>query len=206
MASFWIHDPTVLMASDQVTQIWPNAGMSSAQKLNAITRLVIVLSLLGYALTGNSRFAFMGAATVAVVVAYQLAQPPLKEGLETRVDPANYTMPTQTNPLMNVLLPEINAAPNRKPALPHGPETAALVTKKVTDRAGKHVDPRIFRGTNNEIDTDHFMHNFYTTASTTIPNDQEGFSAFLYGDMPSGKEGDAGALANRNVRLGQVTV
>jgi hypothetical protein len=50
------------------------------------------------------------------------------------------------------------------------------------------------------------MHNFYTTASTTIPNDQEGFSAFLYGDMPSGKEGDEAALAKRNVRLGQVNV
>lgn len=206
MASFWIHDPTVLMASDQITQIWPTVGMPSVQKLNAITRLVILLSLLGYALTSNSRFAYIGAATIAAIVAYQVAQPPLKEGLETRVDTTNFTAPTQANPLMNVLLPEINSAPNRKPALPHSPETAALATQKVVERAGKSVDPRIFRGTNNEIDTDHFMHNFYTTASTTIPNDQEGFSNFLYGDMPSGKEGDEFALAKRNVRIGQVNV
>ena len=48
------------------------------------------------------------------------------------------------------------------------------------------------------------MRNFYTTASTTIPNDQEGFSQFLYGDMISSKEGNPISLGRQNPRLGSI--
>ena len=54
------------------------------------------------------------------------------------------------------------------------------------------------------MDLEYSMRNFYTTASTTIPNDQEGFSKFLYGDMISAKEGNPSALARQNPRLGSV--
>lgn len=208
MASFWIHDPTALMARDRVFELWPAPSMNQPEKLNAITRLVIVMSLLGYALTGNSRFALIGGVTLAAIVGYHLAQSAsVKEGMESEMAATKeYTMPTAANPLMNVLLPELNGAPNRKKALPYSPETAALVNKKVTDRVGKSVDPRIFRGTNNELDLEYSMRNFYTTASTTNPNDQAGFSSFLYGDMISGKEGNELALAKHNARLGPVSV
>ena len=32
------------------------------------------------------------------------------------------------------------------------------------------------------------MHSFYTTPNTTIPNDQDKFAKFCYGNMPSNKE------------------
>jgi hypothetical protein len=203
--AFWIHDPTALMASDHVFELWPTADMTTHLKLNAITRLVVVMSLLGYLLTKNARFAIIGAITIAAVVMYQMYLPPLKEGMEARIDSNEYTTPTAANPLMNVLLPEINGPP-KKPALPYNSETATVINKKVVDQLGKNVDPRIFRGTNNELDLEYSMRNFYTTASTTTPNDQAGFSEFLYGDMPSAKEGDPMALLKHNARLGPVNV
>lgn len=206
MTSFWIHDPTALMSRDHILELWPTAGMSTPQKLNAITRLVVVLSLLGYALTGNPRFAIIGAVTLVAIIGFQLNRGVVKEGFESVAAALEYTVPTGANPMMNVLLPEINGAPNRKPALPYSAETAALMNKKVTDRVGKSVDPRVFRGTNNELDMEYSMRNFYTTASTTTPNDQEGFSTFLYGDMISGKEGNELALAKYGARLGPVSV
>jgi hypothetical protein len=75
----------------------------------------------------------------------------------------------------------------------------------VKKQFSKNVDPRIFQGVNNELDLEYSMRNFYTTASTTVPNDQEGFSKFLYGDMISAKEGDLTALAHQHPRLGSVT-
>ena len=50
------------------------------------------------------------------------------------------------------------------------------------------------------------MRSFYTTASSAIPNDQEGYSHFLYKDMISGKEGNAAALLRNVARIGQMPV
>ena len=55
------------------------------------------------------------------------------------------------------------------------------------------------------MDLEYSMRNFYTNPSTTIPNDQKGFSEFLYGDMISAKEGNPIALARQQPRLGSVT-
>ena len=45
----------------------------------------------------------------------------------------------------------------------------------------------IVEGNNTEFD--YSMRNFYSTANTEIPSDQESFSNYLYGDMKSTKDG-----------------
>jgi hypothetical protein len=93
---------------------------------------------------------------------------------------------------MNVLLPEINGNPNRKSAIKSYTPSSE---KEINDQAKQNLpDPRIYKGTRNEMDFEYSMRNFYTTASTTIPNDQEGFSKFCFGDMISAKEGNPTAL------------
>jgi hypothetical protein len=103
---------------------------------------------------------------------------------------------------MNVLLPELNGNPNRKKALEsYTPST----NKEILESVKKMLpDPRLYKGTNNEMDLEYSMRNFYTTANTTIPNDQEGFGEFCYGNMPSAKEGSEIALLKQNPRLGSV--
>ena len=46
--SFWINNPSVLFNSKHITEIWPKSNMSRDEKLNAMTRFIIVISLLGY--------------------------------------------------------------------------------------------------------------------------------------------------------------
>ena len=49
------------------------------------------------------------------------------------------------------------------------------------------------------------MHTFYATPNTKIPNDQEGFANFCYGDMISSKEGNPLALERNNLpKMGSV--
>ena len=49
------------------------------------------------------------------------------------------------------------------------------------------------------------MQTFYATANTRVPNDQEGFANFCYGDMISSKEGNPLALERSNLpRMGSV--
>jgi hypothetical protein len=54
---FWTNDPTILLNKDNITEVWPLTSMDYEQKLNAISRLVIVLTirLAPFLLFGNNR-------------------------------------------------------------------------------------------------------------------------------------------------------
>ncbi len=43
---FWLKDPTILFNRDKIGELWPTTDMSPNDKLNAVTRLVIILSIL----------------------------------------------------------------------------------------------------------------------------------------------------------------
>lgn len=103
--------------------------------------------------------------------------------------------------MMNVLLPEINGNPGRKPGLPHSARTAAAAHDKVKE--GK--DPRLFMNPNDAMQFDDSMRHFHTVPGGTIPN--EGFREFCYADLidtPTAKEGDPVALGRYKARLGSV--
>jgi hypothetical protein len=48
------------------------------------------------------------------------------------------------------------------------------------------------------------MRQFHPVANTRIPNDQDAFAKFCYGEMKSCKEGDEFACGRINSRIGQV--
>lgn len=185
-------------------ELWPTPTMSLPEKLNAVTRTVVLLSVLGFVFTTALRFIWMGAFTLIAVVAYeQSSDPQTQEPFVAPLNMKRHTTPTKTNPMMNVLLTEINGNPKRKAALPSShPETAQLIKEKVKQIG--NIDPRLLKGTNSEMELDYSMRQFFSTASTTIPNDQEAFGAFCYGDMRSAKEGDEFALGRQNSRIGSV--
>jgi len=190
--TFWLNDYSILMKKE----IWPTNSMTYIEKLNAITRLVILLSLAGFALTQEMKYIWIGLFTIAIIIVYHKSI----EEPEAFTSKTYKTVPTQQNPLMNVLLPEINENPTRGEALPYSDKTE----KKITDQVKKGLDPRIYQGTNNEMDLEYSMRQFYTNPSTTVPNNQEEFSKFCYGDMISAKEGNEIALIRQNPRLGAV--
>jgi hypothetical protein len=201
MSQFWINDPTILLNKYNLF-FWPTDSMSMNDKLNAITRLVVALTIAGFLFTQNINFVWIGILTLGSIIVYHTMNTVTKEPFEKQ-NPKHHTSPTSANPLMNVLLPEINGNPNRKSAMKsYTPDTEQTINKKVKQQKSMLTDT--YKGTNNEIKFENSMRNFYTTANTTIPNDQEGFSNFLYGNMISGKEGNTTALAGRNSGLYQL--
>ena len=42
---FWTNEPTILFNKDHMLELWPNSNMIYEQKLNAITRLIILVSI-----------------------------------------------------------------------------------------------------------------------------------------------------------------
>ena len=199
---FWINDPTILLNRDHISQVWISPKMSFEEKLNAITRLVSLLTIAGFILMQNINFIWVGMLTLLLIVIYYNTNTVTVEQFEKQ-NPKHHTVPTAANPMMNVLLPELNGNPKRKSALKsYLADTEKTINQKVKQTISKNVDPSIFKGINNELEFEYSMRNFYTTANTTIPNDQEGFGDFCYGNMISAKEGNIVALARHNPRLG----
>ena len=258
---FWINDPTVLFKREEMMDIWPAPLMSIEQKMNAISRIVILLSILGFLITKNVNIIFTGAITLAVfVMMYKLqhqeeydakngdnkdnnsnngnnGNDKKKEGFINSAflnDPTNnqleyskyskmrnvlkpnLTTPTVTNPMMNVLLPEIAYDPERNQAalaydpkvekeINHTTEVATVLDfEPRTITEAEKLRKKLFADLGDKYEFDDSMRTFYTNPNTTIPNDQKGFAEFCFGDMISCKEANEFACQRFNPVLGGV--
>jgi hypothetical protein len=65
-----------------------------------------------------------------------------------------------------------------------------VVEKEINQKFKESIDPKLFRDLGDDIEFEHSMRNFYTMPNTTIPNDQETFLKFCYGNMASCRDGD----------------
>ena len=68
MIPFWINDPTILFNKNYLGEIWPHSSMNYEQKLNSITRLVFIITLLGYLTTFSNKILISGAITIGIIV------------------------------------------------------------------------------------------------------------------------------------------
>jgi hypothetical protein len=193
-------------------EIWPAPNMSTDRKLNAITRLIIILTLLGYLVTRKEKFLITGLITLVVIIILQKIQGNKapkedKEGFVNaelykayemynndsvfQQNKASFTEPAITNPAMNVLLTEIADNPERKPAAPaFNASVDAEINKKTIDMVKKNfqdpkIDVRLFKDLGDSFEFDQSMRTWYATPNTQIPNDQGAFADFCYGDMIS---------------------
>jgi hypothetical protein len=203
-SQFWVYEPTILLKRDEIANLWPTVSMSANDKLNAITRLVLILTLLGFLVSKSNKIVITGVVTIASIVLLYFVQNTRNKGnKEGFTNPNvykllknNYTEPTVSNPVMNVLLNQINDEPNRKPAAPaYNPAVEKEINEKTQkfvseNFADPNIDQRLFKDLGDSFNFDQSMRTWYATANTQIPNDQEGFAEYLYGDMPSCKEGD----------------
>ena len=66
--NIWFNNPLVLFKKGHINQIWPKGNMNKNEKINAITRLVITLTILGFLVTQNYNFLLTGIITLGVIV------------------------------------------------------------------------------------------------------------------------------------------
>jgi hypothetical protein len=166
--SFWINDPTVLFNKDFIFELWPTNNMSYEQKLNAITRLIFLLTILGYILTKSYKIVLVGMLTIVGI--YWLFKTK-KQKLTKEMLMEEFTLPERNslqpatlitnpetletvlksefkegnkkNPFSNVLLTEIMDNPDRKSAPPaFNVDVEEDITKNVK-RAVQRMNPGI---------------------------------------------------------------
>ena len=175
---FWSNDPTVLFNKDYIFELWPTTDMCYEQKLNAITRLIILITILGYISTMSQRILVIGFLTLAVIFVLfkmrkqKLTNSMVKEGFfvensspdifkqqsKTITNPVTletvlndeFKEGTKKNPFSNVLLTQINDDPERKSAPPSfNVDVDEGITKNVK-RSVQMMNPGI-KNTNKQL-------------------------------------------------------
>ena len=168
---FWTNEPTILFNKEYMLDLWPSSNMNYEQKLNAITRLIILVSILGYILTMSTRIIFVGIITLVIIFVLfkmkkqKLTKEMLNEGFTIQgneitglfdkslsttnpitlesVLKSEFKEGTKRNPFSNVLLTEIMDEPDRKSAPPSfNPDVDVQITKDVK-RSVQFMNPEI---------------------------------------------------------------
>jgi hypothetical protein len=79
---FWTNDPLILFNKDYIFELWPNTIMSYEQKMNSITRLIIIITVLGFILTKSTRLLIVGIVTIALIfVLYKMRKPKMSNDM-----------------------------------------------------------------------------------------------------------------------------
>jgi hypothetical protein len=175
---FWTNDPTILFNKEYILELWPTADMCYEQKLNSISRLIILLTILGYILTMSKRIIAVGCLTLLIIfVLYSIRKQKITkdmlEGFNVQGNevtgmfdnkPKSYVNPVtldavlrtefkegnKKNPFSNVLLPQINDEPDRKAAPPSfNVDVDEDITKNVK-KAVQMLNPGI-KNTNKQL-------------------------------------------------------
>jgi hypothetical protein len=217
MIKFWLDNPNILLDRDYITEIFPNERFGLAQKLNAITRLVIAMTILGYLFTKSLKILVSAVITLVVLVIiyktksgkenfsnfvkkdqeyYQKDIENVSKKDENFIK-QHFTTPTKKNPVMNILMDEYKYNPERPPAAPIYNDQ---IKQQVNENA-KSENSRLYKNLGDNIIYENSMRNFHTMPNTKIPNNQKEFALFCYGNMPSCKEGDSLQCTKNNAGL-----
>lgn len=207
--TLWINDPSIFFQTSKLLEVWPKEYMNHEQKINAISRCVIYLTLIGGIFFKNIKIFVSGIVTLVVlVITYYILKKRSKEFMYNKIKEGfsdqdlyekykhNFTNPTTQNPNMNVLLPEIQDNPHRQAAAPSynkaveeeiNESVKNIVRKNFND---ENIDEKLFKDIGDKLPFEQSMRQFYTNPNTLVPNNQKEFAQFCYGNMASCKDGD----------------
>ena len=185
---FWIDQPKLLFHSNYIHEIWMYERMNMNQKLNAMTRLIIVLSLLGFICFNRSIFIVIGLIMIgAIVLIYKR-----KNVFEGMTDTTMKVLPN--NPLNNVLMTDYKENPN---LLPNHPE----YTEKLEDTINQSALTSIlkqntdnkdiqkgFVSSRDKFEFEQSMRPFFTNPVNSVDQIEYGdFLKYCFGKLPSDK-------------------
>ena len=205
--TFWLNNPAILFDKNAITQLWPLESMTREQKINAITRLVILLTLIGFLFLNNIKILVTGIIAILILLftyyilnkntnLNKVKETFSNEDIYKKVK-HNFTNPSVINPVMNILLPEIQDNPNRLEAAPSynnavknsiNEETKNYIVGNFDNN--ENIKKNLFDDQGDNFEFEQSMRQFYTTANTRVPNNQKEFARFCYGNMASCKDGD----------------
>ena len=169
----WYEDPHALFTKSNWTRFVPLPTMTTTEALNAVVRFTTYFTLLLFVATQSTTYIMLIPAVLFLTYVLHVLFPNGKK-LESYMNSEKYTMPTPNNPFMNVLLTEIGDDPDRADAAPISSKDVRAKVQK----AFQHTND-IYMDTSDMFDQSQAMRTFHTLQSAKVPNDQDGFLAWL---------------------------
>lgn len=210
---FWGENPNILFEGTYLYELFPTEHMSYNQKLNAITRLLIIISLLLLILTKRPTIILVLLLTLGFIYGYHYHYNKVtQEKFSNRADEVIaehnintddvFDEPTSSNPFSNVLVSDISLNPDKKAAPPAFSE---ITNKNIMDNSKKmiqelnpdhpNINEKLFKDLGEQYTFEQSLRQFHSNPNTQVVNDQTGFAEFCYGNMVSCKEGNLFACA-----------
>ena len=209
---FWLTNPSVLIDYNYITNIWPRREDDVNTKLNAVTRCVVLLSLIGIVLTQNNKMRLLATTfvTLIAIVFYQHYIIKIKGNFDSNTGEEEFQTRERRSEQINVqrnvndeeryqemcgrdglhepknINPMMNVMPmdikNNPQRPPAQPSYKTCVKKNIRKNIKKNLDPRLFCDLGDELAFSHFERQFHTMPNTQVPNNQKKFAEFCYGN------------------------
>lgn len=190
---FWIKDPTILFNKKYISQVWPYSYLSYNEKLNATTRFIILLSLLGFLLLNKVIVIVLGLIVIGGIVLLHIQTNKEGFGFGIPYKITDQQKIEENNPFSNVLMDDYKYNPNKKAAdINYSSEIEEKINTKVKDFViQENIDNNdiysMFKNEGDKFSFEQSLRQFNTNPSTTIPNKQDDFLKFCYGKLTSEK-------------------
>jgi hypothetical protein len=189
---FWIDNPKVLFQAKYIQEVWIDKSMNMNQKLNALTRLIILLSLLGFICFNRSLFLVIGLLLIiAMVIFYKQYA---VEGMTSCQRPKTTCHVMPSNPMNNVLVTDYKENPHLKPSHPeyslqveNNINTSALTSILLQNKDNKDIH-KGFGTSRDQFEFEQSMRPFFTQPVNSVDKVEYGdFLKYCYGALPSDK-------------------
>ena len=185
----WIENIEILIHQDRLREFIPNKEMSNSEKINAIVRFSLYLSVLLILIKNNYLYLyiFIGALALTYLIYIfddkkeTFIAPVTKQEEEKKIIDKECKKPTKENPFMNVLLTDDYSKTKK----------ACKYTEDVKQSIDESFYDKIYNDTSNLYNQRNSQRQFYTMPSTTVPNEQNNFAKWCYKTPETCKEGNS---------------
>ena len=179
----WYNNISNLFEVDKLMNFFPNEEMSLEEKLNSALRFTLYFSVIVYIV--NRTFYVFYLVLIMAGITYIVYNANQKENflndddeylissLKKNSKSGRCSVPQKTNPFMNVLMNDYVHNPKR-------PEACDVSKPVVEKKVKQYFENDLYMNIDDVFNKNSSYRQFYTTPSTTIPNDQEGFAKWLY--------------------------
>lgn len=198
---YWFQDLNIIFDKHKIQEVYPQKDMTHQQKVNSLVRLSIILGVLLSLFNRNSNWLIIPVGFMIVTYILYLfkidkvnkelqkigpdATPndlpkDIKEKFQNVLNNTNCATTSVDNPFMNPL-----------PFDKRTRQPACNVLKKMSQTAIEdNYNMNLFTDASDIFGRNNGQRQFYTTPSTTYPNNQTGLARWLYGTPPTCKEGN----------------
>lgn len=176
--NFWYNNIDILWKDDNWKIIIPSSNMGLNEKLNALVRLSILIGVIQWMLSYNSKFLYIP--IICAILSILIHENKNISEKFTNNNEIDTVKPTKDNPLMNYNI--ITDFPKRNPA------EKSYNNPKIKDNIKEKFNNNLYRDVSDLYGKNNSQRQFYTMPSTTNPNNQTAFAKWCFDTGPTCKE------------------